>query len=146
MADESLAELRAAFVAWRSRKRHAREAVPDDLVAPEHGWRSVVEHRTVDPVQRHAAVPARGAPARIGGVEHRRQTSTDRHAIVEGHGPSVGPLGHDLEGPSRAPGQANANQGASKVGEHGCDQSFEICGPVGRGLRRPRRSRAAGDR
>lgn len=33
MADESLAGLRDAFDAWRSRKRHAREAVPADLVA-----------------------------------------------------------------------------------------------------------------
>lgn len=33
MADESLTELRAAFVAWRSRKRHAREAVPGELMA-----------------------------------------------------------------------------------------------------------------
>jgi hypothetical protein len=33
MADESLAGLREAFEAWRSRKRHAREAVPADLVA-----------------------------------------------------------------------------------------------------------------
>jgi hypothetical protein len=33
MADESLAGLREAFDAWRSRKRHAREAVPGDLMA-----------------------------------------------------------------------------------------------------------------
>ena len=33
MADESLAGLRDAFEAWRSRKRHAREAVPGDLMA-----------------------------------------------------------------------------------------------------------------
>lgn len=33
MAYESLAELGEAFDAWRSRKRHAREAVPADLVA-----------------------------------------------------------------------------------------------------------------
>ena len=33
MADESLAELREAFTAWRRRKRHAREAVPGDLIA-----------------------------------------------------------------------------------------------------------------
>ncbi len=33
MADESLVELKEAFVAWRSRKRHAREAVPGDLMA-----------------------------------------------------------------------------------------------------------------
>ena len=33
MADESLAGLREAFEAWRRRKRHAREAIPVDLVA-----------------------------------------------------------------------------------------------------------------
>ena len=33
MADESLAVLRDAFEAWRRRKRHAREAVPGDLMA-----------------------------------------------------------------------------------------------------------------
>lgn len=33
MADESLAVLRGAFEAWRSRKRHVREAVPGDLMA-----------------------------------------------------------------------------------------------------------------
>jgi hypothetical protein len=32
MADESLAVLRDAFEAWRRRKRHAREAVPGDLM------------------------------------------------------------------------------------------------------------------
>ena len=36
MADESLVGLRAAFDAWRSRKRHAREAVPVDLMARAH--------------------------------------------------------------------------------------------------------------
>jgi hypothetical protein len=33
MADESLAVLRDAFDAWRRRKRHAREAIPGDLMA-----------------------------------------------------------------------------------------------------------------
>ena len=33
MADESLAGLKEAFDAWRRRKRHAREAVPADLLA-----------------------------------------------------------------------------------------------------------------
>lgn len=33
MADESLAGLKEAFDAWRRRKRHAREAVPTDLLA-----------------------------------------------------------------------------------------------------------------
>src|SRR5271169_3211431 len=32
MAEESLAVLRDAFEAWRRRKRHAREAVPGDLM------------------------------------------------------------------------------------------------------------------
>jgi hypothetical protein len=35
MADESLAELGEAFAAWRRRKRHAREAVPGDLMAKQ---------------------------------------------------------------------------------------------------------------
>jgi hypothetical protein len=33
MADESLVELGAAFAAWRRRKRHVREAVPEALMA-----------------------------------------------------------------------------------------------------------------
>ena len=33
MADESLAVLRDAFEGWRSRKRHVREAVPENLMA-----------------------------------------------------------------------------------------------------------------
>ena len=33
MADELLAELGEAFAAWRRRKRHAREAVPGELMA-----------------------------------------------------------------------------------------------------------------
>ena len=32
MAEESLAELRAAFRAWRKRKKHAREAAPAELI------------------------------------------------------------------------------------------------------------------
>lgn len=33
MADESLSGLREAFEAWRRRKRHAREAIPAELMA-----------------------------------------------------------------------------------------------------------------
>ncbi len=33
MADESLVELGEAFAAWRRRKRHVREAVPEALIA-----------------------------------------------------------------------------------------------------------------
>lgn len=33
MADESLVELEEAFAAWRRRKRHVREAVPEALMA-----------------------------------------------------------------------------------------------------------------
>ena len=35
MADESLVELEEAFAAWRRRKRHVREAVPEALIAPD---------------------------------------------------------------------------------------------------------------
>jgi hypothetical protein len=62
MADESLAELGAAFAAWRRRKRHVREAVPGDLLARA---RSAARHHgpaavgRVTGVQRHRLVVAR---------------------------------------------------------------------------------------
>ena len=39
MDGESLAELKAAFEAWRRRKRHLREAVPVALLRSELGRR-----------------------------------------------------------------------------------------------------------
>jgi hypothetical protein len=47
MDGESLAELKAAFEKWRSKKRHVREAVPAQLLeraraaAARHGWAAV---------------------------------------------------------------------------------------------------------
>lgn len=62
MADESLGELGEAFTAWRRRKRHAREAVPGDLMAraraaARHHGPAAVGRATG--VQRHRLVVAR---------------------------------------------------------------------------------------
>lgn len=54
MDGESLAELKAAFEEWRSRKRHVREAVPVDLLqraraaAGRHGLAAVARATKVD--------------------------------------------------------------------------------------------------
>jgi hypothetical protein len=54
MDGESLAELKAAFEKWRSKKRHVREAVPAELLqraraaAVRHGWAAVARATKVD--------------------------------------------------------------------------------------------------
>ncbi|HEY6728748.1 MAG TPA: hypothetical protein VI197_32275 [Polyangiaceae bacterium] len=54
MDGESLAELKAAFEKWRSRKRHVREAVPAELLqraraaAARHSWAAVARVTKVD--------------------------------------------------------------------------------------------------
>jgi hypothetical protein len=54
MDGESLAELKAAFEKWRSRKRHVREAVPAELLqraraaAGRHGAAAVARATKVD--------------------------------------------------------------------------------------------------
>jgi hypothetical protein len=54
MDGESLAELKAAFEKWRSRKRHVREAVPAELLqraraaAALQGWAAVARATKVD--------------------------------------------------------------------------------------------------
>jgi hypothetical protein len=54
MDGESLAELKAAFEKWRSKKRHVREAVPAELLqraraaAARHGWAAVARATKVD--------------------------------------------------------------------------------------------------
>jgi len=54
MTDESLAVLRDAFDAWRRRKRHAREAVPGDLVERA---RAAARHHGPAAVSRATKVP-----------------------------------------------------------------------------------------
>ena len=54
MADESLAALKGAFDAWRGRKRHAREAVPGDLVERA---RAAARHHGPAAVSRATKVP-----------------------------------------------------------------------------------------
>lgn len=54
MDGESLAELNSAFEKWRSRKRHVREAVPEELLqraraaAARHGWAAVARATKMD--------------------------------------------------------------------------------------------------
>ena len=76
MKVESLHELKAAFDDWRSKKRHAREAVPADLVERArrmigvHGLGAVAQATRVDRIrlrtgrrgQRKSRVLATGVP------------------------------------------------------------------------------------
>jgi hypothetical protein len=78
MADESLTELREAFVAWRSRKRHAREAVPGDLMAraraaARHHGPAAVGRATG--VQRDRLVVARAERERGAGAGAKRSVA-----------------------------------------------------------------------
>jgi hypothetical protein len=77
MKVESLRELEAAFDGWRSKKRHAREAVPADLLERArgmigvHGLGAVALATRVDRTglrigrrgQRESAAPATGVPS-----------------------------------------------------------------------------------
>ena len=75
MANESLVELGEAFAAWRRRKRHVREAVPEALIARaraaarQHGPAAVGR---ATGVQRDRLVVAR---AERGGVARRSVAS-----------------------------------------------------------------------
>ena len=64
MGGESLAALKAAFEAWRSRKRHVREAVPAELL------------------QRARAAIRRHGPAAVA-----RATKVERGRLEAGRGP-----------------------------------------------------------
>ena len=69
MKDDSLGELRSAFAEWRRRKKHAREAVPEELLArarratEKHGVRAVVGVTRVERARLFRSRPAgRRAP------------------------------------------------------------------------------------
>jgi hypothetical protein len=78
MKVDSLNELQAAFAAWRSQKKHAREAMPEALVArahraaKKHGERAVVRVTQVErgrlfrhpPTGRTTQVPGKRAEAK----------------------------------------------------------------------------------
>lgn len=71
MKIESLDELRTAFVDWRSRKRHARETVPHDLL--ERARRSIRVHG-LGPVSAATKVGrSRLVGARSGRGQHSRR-------------------------------------------------------------------------
>ena len=95
---ESLDELRTAFVEWRSRKRHAREAVPEDLL--ERARRSIRVHglgrvSTATKVERSRLVGARsgrGQISRRGRPQRTRMPSFSRLELVApsaAHSPMV---------------------------------------------------------
>jgi len=67
MENESLAKLKVAFEEWRSKKRHAREAVPVDLLKR-----------------------ARAAARRHGPMAVHRATKVDRGRLKTGHSMSRG--------------------------------------------------------
>lgn len=68
MKVDSLAELRSAFVEWRRRKEHAREAVPDELLlraqrATEvHGVKAVVQVTRVERGRLFRGQPGKNTP------------------------------------------------------------------------------------
>ena len=78
MKVDSLNELQAAFAAWRSQKKHARESMPEELVArahraaKKHGERAVVRATRVErgrlfrhpPTGRTTQVPGKRAEAK----------------------------------------------------------------------------------
>lgn len=73
MDGESLAELKAAFEKWRSKKRHVREAVPAELLqraraaAARHGWAAVARATKVDR-GRLESDRSRGGKRRVSGT------------------------------------------------------------------------------
>jgi hypothetical protein len=77
MDGESLAELKAAFEKWRSRKRHVREAVPAELLqrartaAAHHGWAAVARATKVDRGRLESA-RSLGGKRRAGGPMYSR--------------------------------------------------------------------------
>ena len=73
MDGESLAELKAAFEKWRSKKRHVREAVPAELLqraraaAARHGWAAAARATKVDRGRLERG-PSRGEKTRMTGT------------------------------------------------------------------------------
>ncbi|MBU1228311.1 MAG: hypothetical protein KJ698_13995 [Actinobacteria bacterium] len=66
MRFDSLDELKTAFAAWRRRKKHAREPMPEELLArarraaQKHGVRAVVRVTRVERARLFRATGARG--------------------------------------------------------------------------------------
>jgi hypothetical protein len=86
MADESLAELGEAFAAWRRRKRHAREAVPGDLMAraraaARHHGPAAVGRATG--VQRDRLVVARAERSKVAGRSSAAASMVPAYSRVE---------------------------------------------------------------
>jgi hypothetical protein len=77
MKVESLDELKAAFDAWRRQKRHAREAVPDDLL--ERARRAIRAYG-LGPIARATRVDRGrlGRGRRVGGSRKRGIASAAR--------------------------------------------------------------------
>jgi hypothetical protein len=81
MKVDSLDELRSAYAEWRKRKKHAREAVPDELIAraqraaKKHGAKAVVRVTRLDRSRLFRSQPerkaARSAQRREAGVGPR---------------------------------------------------------------------------
>jgi hypothetical protein len=67
MKVDSLDELRSAYAEWRKRKKHAREAVPDELIvraqraAKVHGVRAVVRATRLERSRLFRSAPGRKA-------------------------------------------------------------------------------------
>jgi len=98
MRVESLLELKSAFEDWRSKKRHAREAVPDDLLERA---RRVIGVHGLGPVARAAKVERSRLIAGRSGRGGRRRANAPSFSRLEIAGPSPGhPPMAEVETPS----------------------------------------------
>lgn len=83
MEVDSLAGLKAAFEGWRSKKRHPREAVPEELVeraravARHHGWSAAARAAKVERARLESGRRGRGR------VRGRGTTTVPAYSRVE---------------------------------------------------------------
>jgi hypothetical protein len=92
MADESLVELGKAFAAWRRRKRHVREAVPEALMA------------------RARAAARQHGPAVVG-----RATGVQRDRLVVGRAERRGVAGRSAAAASIVPAYSRVEMAATSA-------------------------------
>lgn len=99
MKVDSLDELRAAFGAWRERKRHPREGVPDELIvqaqraAKKHGVTAVVRATRLERARLFRGQPERGIAqdAKPGGAGAATGSTSVFTRLELGNPPVLGP-------------------------------------------------------
>jgi hypothetical protein len=89
MKVDSLDELKSAFEAWRRRKRHVRESMPQELLArarratKQHGVRAVVGVTRVEGARLFRSRPAR---VEVAGAQRRSRPIRSKRARVKAQG------------------------------------------------------------